>query len=73
MKESWPVGQMYSKMIQKCFDDCIHDFTSKSLHSREESCVMRCVDKNLKAGERLGQRFQEQNAQMMQTGQMPGL
>lgn len=58
--------QMYSNMVQKCFDDCVNDFTSKSLTSREEGCVKRCVDKQLKSNERLGQRFQEQNAAMMQ-------
>ena len=64
---------MYSSMVQKCFEDCITDFTSKSLGSREEGCVMRCVDKRLKAQERLGNRFQEQNAAMMASGQAPGM
>ena len=62
---------MYSRLVQRCFDDCVDDFTSKSLQSKEEGCVLRCVDKNLKASERLGQRFQEQNAAMTQGG-MPG-
>lgn len=64
-----PYRQMYSKLVQRCFDDCVNDFTTKSLHSAEEGCVMRCVDKNLKASERLGTRFQEQNAAM--SGQVP--
>jgi len=59
---------MYTKLVQRCFDHCVNDFTTKSLVSREEGCVMRCVDKYLKATERLGQRFQEQNAAMMQQG-----
>ncbi|MCJ1365525.1 protein transporter tim9 [Acarospora aff. strigata] len=63
---------MYSRLVQRCFDDCVNDFTTKSLHTKEEGCVMRCVDKYLKGSERLGQRFQEQNAAMMQSGQMPG-
>ena len=63
---------MYSNLVQKCFDDCINDFTSKSLGSREESCVMRCVDKHMKGQERLGNRFQEMNAQMAQSGALPG-
>lgn len=63
---------MYSKLVQRCFDDCVNDFTTKSLISREEGCVMRCVDKWMKGSERLGQRFQEQNAAMMQAGGMPG-
>lgn len=72
LSNSHVLQQMYSKLVQTCFDNCINDFTTKSLHSREESCVMRCVDKSLKAQERLGQRFQEQNAAMAQSAQLPG-
>ena len=71
----WPLTlytQMYSTLVQRCFDHCVNDFTTKSLVSREEGCVMRCVDKYLKSSERLGQRFQEQNAAMMQSGGLPG-
>ncbi|KAF2169880.1 hypothetical protein M409DRAFT_20293 [Zasmidium cellare ATCC 36951] len=64
---------MYSNLVQRCFNDCISDFTSKSLASKEEGCVMRCVDKFLKSSERLGERFQEQNAAMAQQGGMGGL
>ncbi|OCK80477.1 hypothetical protein K432DRAFT_42788 [Lepidopterella palustris CBS 459.81] len=63
---------MYSNLVQRCFDDCINSFESKSLTSREESCVMRCVDKHLKGSQRLGDRFQEQNAAMAQAGALPG-
>ncbi|PLB42566.1 Tim10/DDP family zinc finger protein [Aspergillus taichungensis] len=59
---------MYSKLVQRCFDDCVNDFTTKSLINREEGCVMRCVDKYLKSSQRLNERFQEQNAAMMQGG-----
>ncbi|KAJ5483995.1 Mitochondrial import inner membrane translocase subunit tim9 [Penicillium diatomitis] len=61
---------MYSKMVQRCFDDCVTDFTTKSLTNREETCLMRCIDKNLKSSQRLNERFQEQNAAMMQSGQL---
>ncbi|EAL87203.1 protein transporter tim9 [Aspergillus fumigatus] len=63
---------MYSKLVQRCFDNCVNDFTTKSLISREEGCIMRCVDKYMKASSRLNERFQEQNAAMMQGGQLPG-
>lgn len=63
---------MYSNLVQRCFDDCVNDFTTKSLQSKEEGCVMKCVDKYIKGSERLGLRFQEQNAAMMQSGQLPG-
>jgi len=59
---------MYSNLVQNCFEHCVDDFTSKSLSGKEEGCVMRCVDKFLKGSERLGQRFQEQNAAMAQSG-----
>ncbi|KAL9011487.1 MAG: hypothetical protein Q9173_003668 [Seirophora scorigena] len=65
-------AQMYSRLVQNCFDSCVNDFTSKTLHTREENCVMRCVDKHQKATERVGLRFQEQNAALMQGGQLPG-
>lgn len=71
LADSQHLYQMYSKLVQRCFDDCVNDFTTKSLISREEGCVMRCVDKYLKGSERLGSRFQEQNA-AMQAGQLPG-
>jgi len=64
---------LYSNLVQRCFNDCVNDFTSKSLASKEEACVFRCVDKFMKASERLGERFQEQNAQMAQSGSIPGL
>ncbi|KAH8722435.1 Tim10/DDP family zinc finger-domain-containing protein [Phaeosphaeriaceae sp. PMI808] len=63
---------MYSNLVQNCFDHCVNGFESKSLTSREESCVMRCVDKHMKGSQRLGDRFQEQNAAMAQQGGMPG-
>ncbi|KAF2197283.1 hypothetical protein GQ43DRAFT_444392 [Delitschia confertaspora ATCC 74209] len=63
---------MYSNLVQKCFNDCVNSFESKSLTSREESCVMRCVDKQMKSSQRLGDRFQEQNAAMAQQGGLPG-
>jgi len=63
---------MYSNLVQRCFTDCVTDVTSKSLLTKEEGCVMRCVDKFLKSSERLGERFQEQNAAMAQSGTLPG-
>ncbi|KAJ6257956.1 hypothetical protein Dda_7746 [Drechslerella dactyloides] len=59
---------MYSNLVQRCFDDCINDFTSKTVTSKEEGCISKCVDKWLKGSERMGQRFAEQNAAMMQGG-----
>ncbi|RPB12228.1 hypothetical protein P167DRAFT_545744 [Morchella conica CCBAS932] len=52
----------------RCFDDCVNDFTSKAVSSKEETCIGRCVDKFIKASERTGQRFAEQNQAMVQGG-----
>lgn len=48
---------MYSKLVDKCFNDCVDDFTSKSISAREEGCIMRCWDKNMKGQERIQQRY----------------
>ncbi|KAJ3066506.1 protein transporter tim9 [Podochytrium sp. JEL0797] len=37
-----------SQMVDVCFRDCIHDFTSKSLMAKEETCISRCTEKFLK-------------------------
>jgi mitochondrial import inner membrane translocase subunit TIM9 len=57
---------MFSSLVDRCFDHCIDDFTTKSLISREQGCVSRCVQKFMASSERIGQRFAEQQAQMMQ-------
>lgn len=57
--------QMYARLVDKCFTDCVDDFTSKSVSAREEGCVFRCWEKNMKAQERIQLRFAEFNEQMM--------
>ncbi|APA09532.1 hypothetical protein SS1G_12349 [Sclerotinia sclerotiorum 1980 UF-70] len=56
---------MFSNLVTHCFDACVDDFTTKSLIARESGCVSRCVQKFMAGSERIGQRFQEQQAQMM--------
>ncbi|PQE16969.1 mitochondrial import inner membrane translocase subunit tim9 protein [Rutstroemia sp. NJR-2017a BBW] len=56
---------MFSNLVTHCFDSCVDDFTTKSLVARETGCVTRCVQKFMAGSERIGQRFQEQQAQMM--------
>lgn len=57
--------RMYSNLVERCFSDCINDFTSKSLQPKEETCLSKCAEKFLKHSERIGQRFAEENANMM--------
>lgn len=57
----------YTGLVQRCFTDCVSDFTSKTLTSKEDQCLEKCVTKFLKYSERVGQRFAEQNAALMQS------
>ncbi|TDL17882.1 mitochondrial import inner membrane translocase subunit TIM9 [Rickenella mellea] len=57
--------RLYSSLVERCFQSCCNDFTSKSLKSTEETCVMNCTDKFLKHSERVGARFAEHNAETM--------
>ncbi|CAB4379331.1 hypothetical protein RhiirA5_354245 [Rhizophagus irregularis] len=56
--------KFYSNLVDRCFNDCINDFTSKTLTTKEETCIQRCTDKFLKHNERVGQRFAEYNQNM---------
>ncbi|KAL6928131.1 protein transporter tim9 [Hanseniaspora valbyensis] len=58
--------RLYSNLVEKCFTDCVEDFTSAKLSNRELTCISKCSEKFLKHSERVGQRFQEQNALMNQ-------
>jgi len=51
---------LYSGLVQRCFDGCIHDFTSRALTSKETTCVTNCTQKFLKHSERIGARFAEE-------------
>ncbi|KAG7194473.1 uncharacterized protein KQ657_004686 [Scheffersomyces spartinae] len=56
--------RLYSNLVARCFDDCVNDFTSASLTNKESACLMKCSEKFLKHSERIGQRYQEQNAML---------
>ncbi|RWS07098.1 mitochondrial import inner membrane translocase subunit Tim9-like protein [Dinothrombium tinctorium] len=49
----------YNRLSEQCFNDCIFDFTTRSLSSKEENCSNYCVEKFLKMNQRVSQRFQE--------------
>ncbi|KJA16480.1 hypothetical protein HYPSUDRAFT_71323 [Hypholoma sublateritium FD-334 SS-4] len=58
--------RMYSNLVEKCFNTCVNDFTSKALSSKEETCIMNCTEKFIKHSERVGARFAESNAEAME-------
>ncbi|QPG73476.1 protein transporter tim9 [Brettanomyces nanus] len=57
--------RLYTSLVDRCFNDCVTNFTSDKLTDREDTCLNKCAEKFLKHSERVGQRFQEQNQAMM--------
>ncbi|EEF29529.1 mitochondrial import inner membrane translocase subunit Tim9 [Ricinus communis] len=53
--------RMYNSVVERCFIDCVDNFTRKSLQKQEETCVTRCAEKFLKHSMRVGMRFAELN------------
>ncbi|XP_050235737.1 mitochondrial import inner membrane translocase subunit TIM9 [Mercurialis annua] len=53
--------RMYNAVVERCFTDCVDNFTRKSLQKQEETCVMRCAEKFFKHSMRVGMRFAELN------------
>ncbi|WFD31858.1 protein transporter tim9 [Malassezia sp. CBS 17886] len=51
--------RLYTSLVERCFDSCANDFTSKALTGKEF----------LKHSERVGARFGEENARLMQQQQ----
>ncbi|KAB2089278.1 hypothetical protein E1A91_A03G056200v1 [Gossypium mustelinum] len=51
------------QLRDRCFNDCVDNFTRKTLQKQEETCVMRCAEKFLKHSMRVGLRFAELNSQ----------
>ena len=61
--------KMYANLVEKCFNSCVNDFTSKAVSTKEDQCIMHCTEKFIKHSERVGARFAEQNAEAMVAGQ----
>lgn len=52
--------KLYTGLVERCFESCCNDFTSKSLSTKEDACVSNCIQKFLKHSERVGARFGEE-------------
>ncbi|XP_015523464.1 mitochondrial import inner membrane translocase subunit Tim9 [Neodiprion pinetum] len=49
----------YNKLSEICFIDCITDFTTREVRTKEEKCALNCMEKYMKMNQRVSQRFQE--------------
>lgn len=58
----------FNRVSEICFKNCIFDFKSRSVNSTEDKCTQYCVEKYLKANQRISQRFQEAQLQAYAAG-----
>ncbi|XP_035230360.1 mitochondrial import inner membrane translocase subunit Tim9-like isoform X3 [Stegodyphus dumicola] len=49
----------YNKLSERCFRDCVHDFTVRHVRDKENKCALNCMEKYMKMNQRISQRFQE--------------
>ncbi|KAI3661799.1 hypothetical protein MP638_003807 [Amoeboaphelidium occidentale] len=68
-KQAKDAVQTYMNLVEKCFGDCIDDFTSRAMSSKETTCIDKCADKFLKFSSRLGLRFNEEMQKLQQQQQ----
>merc|ERR1712093_282916 len=54
----------YNGLVERCFNECVTGFRSKSLEASEKECVEHCVGKFMQFSQRVAQRFQEKNMQL---------
>ena len=64
--------KMTNELVERCFNDCIMNFSTKSLDKKEISCLENCAEKFVKHSVRSAQKFQEAS-QEIQVPQAPGV
>ena len=55
----------FNRVSEICFKSCVFDFTSQKVKAHEDKCTQICVEKYLKANQRVSQRFQEAQLQAL--------
>lgn len=49
----------FNKIAEMCFDDCVHDFTTRKVLESESLCAKNCMGKYLAMSQRITERFVE--------------
>ena len=52
--------QLFNKISEQCFMDCITNFTSKNVSKEENDCSISCLTKHFQNTQRISRRFQEE-------------
>jgi import inner membrane translocase subunit TIM9 len=55
--------RMYNDLVETCFQRCVGTFHTKKLEDGEEQCMEKCATKFMNFSKRIGQRWQEQQAE----------
>ena len=53
--------KMYADIVSNCFTQCCTTFYAHVLDPSESKCIVACAEKTMKASERIGMRFAEEN------------
>lgn len=56
----------FNGLVERCFNECMTSFRTKSLDAPKEQCVQRCVQKTMAFSQRVALRFQEKQQQINQ-------
>ena len=65
--------KLYNELVDVCFTRCVSTFHTQTLDDGEDKCIKTCAEKYMNKSKRVGQRWQEhqaqQNEQMVQSVQ----
>jgi len=61
--------RMYNSLVERCFHNCVNDFSSTSLSSKETQCMYRCADKFIKFTSKSSRIFTEHSLLEQQKAQ----
>ncbi|KAL1916230.1 uncharacterized protein VTP21DRAFT_5847 [Calcarisporiella thermophila] len=57
--------RIYLEIAEQCFNNCVNDFTTRTLLNREEQCVVKCTEKFILLSKRAGTRFGERHQKFL--------
>mmetsp|Transcript_4099 Transcript_4099/g.5578 ORF Transcript_4099/g.5578 Transcript_4099/m.5578 type:complete len:98 (+) Transcript_4099:117-410(+) len=59
---------LFISLSDRCFNQCVTSFRSKTLDKYEDTCLENCAKRYLKMTQRAGMRFQEHQAMLQKKG-----